>query len=706
MSGTLPIACLALFLALVFASGTVNAEMHELVVQVDQTLTINVPDRLSFTVNNIDDEWHIIPFQIGISTNNRTGYTLVSEVPNVLRNSVYTDATIKLGEHWEIAYPEGTKRETATHSVYPNSDNTALDRKYDYELRVLADSHIVNGSYSGAMNFYATANPYPDTIAYIDYMQQITNDIVLSMTPGKYYQLKDSRDGKKYWIVFQDGELRMAQNLDYDIDNTVALTNKQSNVSSNIILNNSTITGGTFADSWVESTTAPQSYDEGVVYRMSDEDIYSTINSCARDGYTEWECYRNAVGNSYNWSAAVASNNTDGLSANYVAEESICPARWQLPVTADEGFLSATLPSDKAAAGKIRCEGIKPEHVVTFNTNDYYGTTETEAKKHSAWGIASFVLPKDFEYGLDNSHELAGWSTNQNDTFPEYDKNSLFSTEGEYVKLYAVWRDKDYTLDDITYMQEITPTIIKNTPHGKSKQLIDQRDSKKYWVTKFGGESGDIWMTQNLDFDMRSTSRYDNRTTDILADTPSYSYSFYSSAYDFDPGEYYFANGTDKTSATGLAEDDIRWHYHIGNYYSVYNAKFGVYSADKYENTKYSVCPKGWGIPTVHEAESFSYNNSEYNSLKYPVKGGYLTTKDVVIEQGTTARYITNTWYYYYYVRYTDLISGVSNYSQYNAIYYAGSLRCIARKDYNVNDPFSNNRLTLRQGYGTTEPNY
>ena len=56
----LPIACLAMLLTLIFVSGTVQAEMHELVVQVDQTLTINVPDRLSFTVSEIDDQWHDI----------------------------------------------------------------------------------------------------------------------------------------------------------------------------------------------------------------------------------------------------------------------------------------------------------------------------------------------------------------------------------------------------------------------------------------------------------------------------------------------------------------------------------------------------------------------------------------------------------------------------------------------------------------------
>ena len=43
----------------------------------------------------------------------------------------------------------------------------------------------------------------------------------------------------------------------------------------------------------------------------------------------------------------------------------------------------------------------------------------------------------------------------------------------------------------------------KNTElqnNGDSMQVIDQRDGKKYWVTRLA--DGNIWMTQNLDFDI------------------------------------------------------------------------------------------------------------------------------------------------------------------------------------------------------------
>ncbi len=77
------------------------------------------------------------------------------------------------------------------------------------------------------------------------------------------------------------------------------------------------------------------------------------------------------------------------------------------------------------------------------------------------------------------------------------------------------------TMDQITTMQEMNSTICKNTlatnaadlPAGSrqivtpgnepSKQLIDIRDGKKYWVSKLADQN--CWMTQNLDLDITQT---------------------------------------------------------------------------------------------------------------------------------------------------------------------------------------------------------
>jgi len=62
------------------------------------------------------------------------------------------------------------------------------------------------------------------------------------------------------------------------------------------------------------------------------------------------------------------------------------------------------------------------------------------------------------------------------------------------------------TLTDLTYMQDMKPEICANTAVGTdlknpiTKQLVDTRDGKKYWVSKLA--DGNCWMVQNLAYDI------------------------------------------------------------------------------------------------------------------------------------------------------------------------------------------------------------
>ncbi len=52
----------------------------------------------------------------------------------------------------------------------------------------------------------------------------------------------------------------------------------------------------------------------------------------------------------------------------------------------------------------------------------------------------------------------------------------------------------------INYMQDMTSDICKATAEHDTKQLIDSRDGKEYWVAKLA--DGNCWMTQNLAYDL------------------------------------------------------------------------------------------------------------------------------------------------------------------------------------------------------------
>ncbi len=89
------------------------------------------------------------------------------------------------------------------------------------------------------------------------------------------------------------------------------------------------------------------------------------------------------------------------------------------------------------------------------------------------------------------------------------------------------------TLSELTYMQDMTPEICQNTPLMQSnpsvidpddasfndysqpvtKQLIDKRDNKMYWVARLA--DGNCWMTQNLALDLNQNQPLTAATSDL-----------------------------------------------------------------------------------------------------------------------------------------------------------------------------------------------
>lgn len=73
-------------------------------------------------------------------------------------------------------------------------------------------------------------------------------------------------------------------------------------------------------------------------------------------------------------------------------------------------------------------------------------------------------------------------------------------SSGEYandVVLSVVANPMTVTsLNQLTYMQDMTSDICSNSAVGTKKQLVDARDGNKYWVEKLADNN--CWMTQNL----------------------------------------------------------------------------------------------------------------------------------------------------------------------------------------------------------------
>ena len=160
-------------------------------------------------------------------------------------------------------------------------------------------------------------------------------------------QLVDIRDNKTYWVTkLLDGHCWMTQNLALNLisDPTaagyVALTSENTDL--NHINNPNT-------NDYPEYGDTGYTNDNGIIKWVPST---STVNSAANwnnnnnnprsltssGGYTDQTKGRHGLtGNYYNWSAAIASNNSQGISADNMAGEnreatnSVCPKGWRLP---------------------------------------------------------------------------------------------------------------------------------------------------------------------------------------------------------------------------------------------------------------------------------------------------------------------------------------------------------------------------------------
>ena len=231
-----------------------------------------------------------------------------------------------------------------------------------YAIYTTSNQHA--GTYNGQVKYVLT---HPSTQPYVYYMQEVDkwkNTIALEES----VQAIDMRDGKKYWVTkLKDGNIWMTQNLDLGIGgtNTAPLNSNNTDISttasgsgiytdgytekdgvwtwnpvSTAITSNYYISDTSVKPSaWpTNNYTTPYSAEGGDTYYYTsnttgNDTRYNSLQACKDASHTEDECKRYFVGNYYNWSAAIASNNSTniGSTAEEIASNSICPKGWRLP---------------------------------------------------------------------------------------------------------------------------------------------------------------------------------------------------------------------------------------------------------------------------------------------------------------------------------------------------------------------------------------
>ncbi len=600
------------------------------------------------------------------------------------------------------------------------SNEAAKNNTHNITFAAKVDSSIKAGTYSTTLTFTAVANtPSPSTLA--DYYalngksrKTITADIdgngtteqvalykMQDMTPTicssadeSEIQVIDDRDNKVYWILkAKDGKCWMTQNLDHDIvttegyytpDNTDVLANwtpaRATIQPAGIDQSTGTVSG------WSNDNNTPYSVDPGDWY-FTDTWFYSTGDCPSTDDNSNAGCNYLAgnangkfattpyagngthghVGNYYNWSAAVASNNTTSFTVNGTnLSTSICPKGWKLPVTAPvndfEGFLNAYNAYD--TSGTVRDQALMSSPLYLIRGGDML----TGVLRYA--GNRGNILSSTV-YGDSHAYTLTFSSTNTTLTGAprRYDGTSIrcvarteADAEGELGTFnrafYDAGKNKVAVGNNEYYqMQDMSSNICNAVDEGEEAQLLDNRDNKVYWVLK--AKDNHCWMTQNLDHNIDATKTYTPADTDLVSnwqpasstiDATSGTISGWTNSTtlpsSFDPGNYYWTDtwygGTsdancksDETNnyagcnyMRGSARGKFNTtpyagngtHGHVGNIYNwsaaIASNNSNTYTSSTFSNVsnnpQSSICPAGWRLPTIYSGELDPKNEFRY----------------------------------------------------------------------------------------------
>ena len=329
---------------------------------------------------------------IGAKVNNTQPIGTYANTFNIMMVSNGIEYSITYRNTKVSNMPEDTAGETEASTVTLASETPTRDG-YNF-LGWCTVQPAVEGSCSGTsyspgqqistsaasnLSLYARWGTTGGTIATATYMQDVTS-CPSSLPTGAQYTLTDKRDGKTYTVSkLADGKCWMTQNLDLDIGgaDTAPLTSENTNLNTSgsgaYSLGYKTVDGaiawspagtavtsgrtisGTTVSGWLDDNYTPYSAEGGDTYvytsgSVSDDTVYGSLSACTSAGHSVADCKHYHVGNYYNWSAAVASNNTTSLTTQYTtAQNDICPKGWRLPV----GLSSATSSASTREFGQL-----------------------------------------------------------------------------------------------------------------------------------------------------------------------------------------------------------------------------------------------------------------------------------------------------------------------------------------------------------------
>ena len=440
---------------------------------------------------------------------------------------------------------------------------------YTLAIGARADLETAVGSYTNTFIITAIANiscnPSATTIGEALCMQDMNDSVINSMEEHRQYQLKDSRDWKKYYIAkMNDGRVWMTQNLDLDLEttptNVAELTSKNTDLnifgSQNYTTDNgyscsnpSTTTNCTasgeiitYTPSVATVTTAsdygsnnsyfPASFDYGENYQYVNSSgtttNYSSTNACL-NAHNDGTCPHYHVGNYYNFTTAVASNSTSGITTNYTTfGNSICPAGWRLPIGRSS--------TEYAEANYTwRSEGLVADYV--FNGIANYLPDDTNGWNHIR-SNPMYMVAAGYKNGNSAPSSLGSYG--------EYRTSTIYSSSSAYDYYF---RNND----------NISPSYTTMRGYGESVRCVARQNNTGSTLITFDKNANDATGVMNnqtynagtlntLPLNGFNRSGYMFNSWNTKADGSGVSYA--------NEGQYYAAVGTSNKNVTLYAQWD------------------------------------------------------------------------------------------------------------------------------------------------------
>ena len=519
---------------------------------------------------------------------------------------------------------------------------------------VKLDTNTPSGNYNININFLAVSNVAPN----LAYMQDATSTSLAAAMPsvGDTTVLYDRRDGQEYTIAkLKDGKYWMTKNL--NLAGSTVLTSDDTDMAPGYTMPTTYVdpeTGATLPTGFGEGNVLPASNKTGF-----DNDykafIYNTGNNT--DTCTNPGCY-----SYYSWNAATLGSGMDISSDNTDAPYSVCPKDWKLPTSRSTLELAKTSSDFYQMAVHY---GLNPADV---NENPDAAPNLCNL----GGGCSTNTVPRFLRAGHYNGSTFAYGGATGSYWSSTASSSTIAHNLGIHSGLVnsASSNDRRFgfsvrCLFDAT-MQNFTQEDADAMALHQEEILVDARDGKNYYVTKL--KDGNVWMTQNLDFDLDSSVTLTSADTDLNSvsswtssnstvatfggaiqtcdseascwggynqnfatswthsdDVPSsanpgYRYMIPKFLDEPNPTGQWYANGdTFANCSTQDTNCGGQGHYMIGNYYNfaAANATNSVEATvgHKVEDTDAnfvmpdSICPKGWRMPLGQS------NNNDFATL-------------------------------------------------------------------------------------------